>query len=126
MRFLQLDPTGVYVVGHGEAKVAPAGTIPLQASMNVAEFLGCYLVDGVLTPRPNSPAPIAVSGGWRIDAPTGAVVEVYDLIGEEIMVREAVAVGGSYAFALPDAGRYQVSVSAPLPAMPCKVVLEVS
>ncbi|MEC8197348.1 MAG: hypothetical protein VX228_13800, partial [Pseudomonadota bacterium] len=117
--------TGTYVVGHGEAKVLPAGAIAIPAEMDGAAFLGFYMVDGELRQRPASPVPVKQAEGWQIDAPGGAEVEVYDLIGGEVMAHEMLAPGTSFAFSLADAGRYQVAVSAPLPAMPSNTVIGV-
>lgn len=125
MKFVQLDQTGVYVVGHGEATVLPAGAISIPAEMDGAGFLGFYMVDGELTQRPASPVPVQQAGGWQIDAPDGAEVEVYDMIGGGVMAHEMLAPGASFAFSLADAGSYKVTVSAPLPAMPSNTVIEV-
>lgn len=126
MQFLQLDLTGVYVVGHGVGPVLPSGAIPLPNGKTPSECAGCYLSGGVLVSRPASPSPVAVDGGWRVDLPAGGTVEVYDVSGSEVLAREDVVAGGAYEFALPDTGRYQVTVTAPLPAIPVKTVIEVS
>ncbi|WP_321832327.1 hypothetical protein [Thalassovita sp.] len=125
MKFVKLDQTGIYVVGHGEATVLPSGAISIPAEMDGAGFLGFYMVDDELRQRPASPVPVKQAEGWQIDAPDGAEVEVYDLIGGEVMAHEMLAPGAAYAFSLADSGSYNVTVSAPLPAMPSNTVIEV-
>lgn len=125
MNFIQLDPSGVYVIGYGEAKVLPTGSIAAPAGLKDIVPTELYMVDGQLVPRPTSSTPIQQSGGWRVTALGDATVEVYDTVGNEVMAVEQLGEGEVFEFSLPDPGTYKVIVSEPLPALPSKTIIEV-
>jgi hypothetical protein len=113
--FVQLDETGVFVVGAGFAPSLSDGDLEVEGDPN--RFLRHYMVDGVLTPRPMAPEPVAIEGGWEItELPNGTRVEIHDVTGDEVLFSGTTDQDGSRVeFALPDAGVYQVNVDAPEP-----------
>lgn len=77
----------------------------------------CMVSGDVLVPRPWSP--VAVAGVGQIvvpPCPAGTKITVYDLSGQDVMTT-IIAETDDYeeVFEFPDAGDYEVEVSAPLP-----------
>jgi hypothetical protein len=125
--FLEMDETGVYVVGHGWARTTPKGAIDVPPGLKAAAFASAYIVDGKLQPRPMAPSPVAAEGGYILKGcPVGSQVIFADLTGgAEMAVVQIVEGEEDFSFSFPDEGRYRVEVEPPLPFMPSKAIIEV-
>lgn len=127
--YLDLDPTGVYVVGVGYSTSPPDDTSMLSPDQNDPyQFAQHHLVNGELIPRPTIPEPTRIDGGWRFTAcPVDTQILIFDTIGEELMCDHTITTDGeNFDFALPDAGTYCLEVHPPLPHTHLRLFLEVT
>lgn len=121
-------PAGALVVVQDPKWVATPGQIGVDHAVSLGE-LGMMMQSGDwLVARPSSPQPVASTGQIDVPAcPAGTVIEVFDLSGGERMFVEPVATEGwTETFTFADPGRYRVEVSAPAPALPTSIDLEVT
>ena len=102
--YLIFDPSGIYVIGCGH-----------------------YLADGELKPRPLSPAPVEVPGGYQLpNCPYPTAVIIHDLIGGETVAEFAITAEDPDSEFSLEPGTYEIEVTAPLPALPTATRIEVT
>ncbi|WP_375227492.1 hypothetical protein [Roseobacter sp. S98] len=116
----QLAPDGqtFAVIGTGSAPATIDGVV---SGVTPAELTRMMLDgQGGLVPRPVSPG-VSSAGTQHTVAgcPLGTEIAIFDLSGNEELHRLTVAAEGtSEVIDLPDPGRYQIEVQAPMPALP--------
>lgn len=129
--FVFIGPEGC-VRQAGRAAVVPDGAFELSEPASLNQLTKAMIQGWPISPvpeviplvdleiRPSGPDLIELSGTFTIaGCPSGTVVEVHDLIGEEQMLSETVSIeGGDVVFSLPDAGNYEVTIRPPLPYLP--------
>lgn len=126
--FLELDQSGVYVLGSGFSSSLPPNSVPSPDQSDPFKFNRCYLVEGALVERPLCPRPeVRTGGGYQIlSCPAGSLIVIRDVIGEEVMAEITTSPEEpDVQFDLPDAGEYMVEVNAPLPFINTQTTIEV-
>lgn len=113
-----MDETGQIPVALGRSARPPVGAMHLPNVPDVSALAGRMLVDGSWIDRPTLAAPVITqtAAGWMVayvDVPDGAICDVAD---RDLGWLDRVdAEGGAIEFTLPDAGPYQLEITAPLP-----------
>ena len=124
--YISLDQNG-YVTGTGftSSPLKAGEDLRSPDQKNPHRFQWHYLKNNILVPRPKSPEPEEIEGGWVIrNCKAGTLIEVFDLLGQESICE--LTAEGDVEFTLPDAGMYRVDVSEILPAYPTKTMIEVT
>ncbi len=103
----------------------PSGAVGAPFGLTPREAKDCCVVAGILTPRPLSPSPVEVTGGWSVHCVAGTNVQVIDVTGEEVMLDHTATATEALDFSLPDPGEYRIEVRDPTPALPSITTLEV-
>lgn len=115
--YVFIESSGVIsLAGFGDEVPEGATVIP-GYSGPINDLARMMVLEGVLQPRPLSPAVVSSGTVHTVSGmPAGTVIEVYDLTGGEIMgTMTAAADDAVQEITLPDAGSYRIEITAPPP-----------
>ena len=120
MQYLVLDETNTYVEGVVFGPSPPSDAIIISTKEDIYKYSRYYMVEGVLTPRPESPLAVysEETGSWSVTCPDiGTLIEVFDESSlESILQQKTTEKNQVLAFSFEDSGEYSVHVHAKLPA----------
>ncbi|WP_238368287.1 hypothetical protein [Mesobacterium pallidum] len=120
--FARLDGSTGAVLEAGLARTVPSGATAINAGLTPAELVTKVvesLAPLTISNRPQSPIPTKSGSTVTVaGCPTGTIIQVFDLSGNEFMsITTAPSDGYSEDFVFADPGDYEITVTAPLPAM---------
>jgi len=127
IKHVTLGPDDVVEMA-GQSQILPPGAIEVTTPLPINALFQFMFVGGLLVQRPASAIPLVAGNVVTIsNCPSGTEIEVMDLSGKE---RMALIICPTDDFdqtvTLPDAGLYEINVTAPSPHVPTRTRVEVT